>query len=86
MEVLESLEPVRRHVYTGAIGWIGWQGDADWNIAIRTATATSEALHWSAGGGITADSDPAAEYLESLAKAEGLRAALAGVVGEIRLG
>ena len=86
MEILESLEPVRRHVYTGAIGWIGWQGDADWNIAIRTATATSEALHWSAGGGITADSDPAAEYLESLAKAEGLRAALAGVVGEIRLG
>jgi len=86
MEILESLEPVRRHVYTGAIGWIGWQGDADWNIAIRTATATAEALHWSAGGGITADSDPAAEYLESLAKAEGLRAALAEVVGEIRLG
>jgi para-aminobenzoate synthetase component 1 len=85
MEVLEALEPVRRHLYTGAIGWIGWDGDADWNIAIRTATATRDALYWSAGGGITAESDPDAEYLESLAKAEGLRLALGRVVGEVRL-
>ena len=40
MELLETLEPVRRHLYTGAIGWIGWDGDADWSIAIRTAIAT----------------------------------------------
>jgi para-aminobenzoate synthetase component I len=86
MELLESLEPVRRHLYTGAIGWIGWDGDADWNIAIRTAVATPAALHWSAGGGITADSDPESEYRESLAKAEGLRAALSSVLGEISLG
>jgi para-aminobenzoate synthetase component 1 len=85
MEILESLEPVRRHLYTGAIGWIGWNGDTDLNIAIRTATATPDALHWSAGGGITADSDPAAEYEESLAKAEGLRQALGSVIGEIQL-
>ena len=85
MEILESLEPVRRHLYTGAIGWIGWNGDADLNIAIRTATATPDALHWSAGGGITADSDPAAEYEESLAKGEGLRRALGSVIGEIKL-
>jgi len=85
MQLLEELEPVRRHIYTGAIGWIGWNGDADWNIAIRTATATGDAIHWSAGGGITGDSDPEAEYDESLAKAEGLRAALAGVYGEIEL-
>ncbi len=83
MEVLEELEPVRRHLYTGAIGWVGWDGDADWNIAIRTAVATPRALYWSAGGGITADSDPEAEYAESLAKAEGLRAAFASVLGEI---
>ncbi len=83
MEVLESLEPVRRHLYTGAIGWVGWDGDADWNIAIRTATATPRALYWSAGGGIIADSDPESEYAESLAKAEGLRAAFASVLGEI---
>jgi para-aminobenzoate synthetase component 1 len=86
MEVLEGLEPVRRHLYTGAIGWVGWDGDADWNIAIRTATATRDAFYWSAGGGITADSDPDAEYLESLAKAEGLRLALGRVVGDVRLG
>jgi para-aminobenzoate synthetase component 1 len=86
MELLEMLEPVRRHIYTGAIGWIGWDGDADWNIAIRTATATPDAIHWSAGGGITGDSEPEAEYAESLAKAEGLRRALASVYGEIVLG
>jgi para-aminobenzoate synthetase component 1 len=86
MEILEALEPVRRHLYTGAIGWLGWDGDADWNIAIRTATATADALHWSAGGGITADSDPDDEYRESLAKAEGLRLALASVLGTFDLG
>jgi len=85
MEVLESLEPVRRHLYTGAIGWLGWDGDAEWNIAIRTAIATRDALHWSAGGGITADSDPDAEHRETLAKAEGLRAAIASVLGDVRL-
>jgi para-aminobenzoate synthetase component 1 len=85
MEILEGLEPVRRHVYTGAIGWIGWNGDADWNIAIRTATATASGVHWSAGGGITGDSDPEAEYLESVAKAEGLRNSLASVFGDLSL-
>jgi para-aminobenzoate synthetase component 1 len=85
MEILEGLEPVRRHVYTGAIGWIGWNGDADWNIAIRTATATASGVHWSAGGGITGDSDPEAEYLESVAKAEGLRNSLASVFGDLRI-
>jgi para-aminobenzoate synthetase component 1 len=85
MQLLEELEPVRRHLYTGAIGWIGWDGDADWNIAIRTAMLTRDALVWSAGGGITADSDPDAEYRESLAKAEGLRRTLSHVLGEVRL-
>jgi len=85
MELLEGLEPVRRHLYTGAIGWIGWDGNADWSVAIRTATATAGALYWSAGGGITADSDPDAEYRESLAKAAGLLAAFEQVVGPIRL-
>jgi para-aminobenzoate synthetase component 1 len=86
MEILEVLEPVRRHLYTGAIGWVGWDGDADWSIAIRTAVATKHALHWNAGGGITADSDPEAEYRESLDKAEGLRAAFSNVLGEVTLG
>jgi para-aminobenzoate synthetase component 1 len=86
IEILESLEPVRRHLYTGAIGWLGWDGDADWNIAIRTAVATRHGVHWHAGGGITADSDPEAEYRESLAKGEGVKRALESVLGPIRLG
>ena len=76
MEVVESLEPVRRHLYTGAIGYLDWSGDADWSIAIRTALVTGTAVHYAAGGGITADSDPAAEYDETLHKAAGMRAAL----------
>ncbi|MFM8559549.1 MAG: chorismate-binding protein, partial [bacterium] len=85
MELLEHLEPVRRHLYTGAIGWVGWDGDADWNIAIRTAVATPDAIVWSAGGGITADSDPDAEYHESLVKGAGLRAALEHALGPLTL-
>ncbi len=85
MELLETLEPVRRHLYTGAIGWVGWNGDADWNIAIRTAVGTRDAIVWSAGGGITADSDPDAEYRESLTKGAGLRLALEHALGPVRL-
>jgi para-aminobenzoate synthetase component 1 len=82
MEILESLEPVRRHVYTGAIGYVGWNGDADWSVAIRTALVTPRAVHFAAGGGITADSDPDAEYEETLDKAAGFFAALADVTGQ----
>ena len=81
MELLEALEPVRRHIYTGAIGWVDWNGDADWSIAIRTATATAWGLHWSAGGGITGDSDAEDEYRESVAKAEGLRSSFTNIYG-----
>ena len=77
MEIIESLEPVRRHLYTGAIGYLDWSGDADWNIAIRTALVSPGAIHFAAGGGITADSDPEAEYAETLHKAAGMREALA---------
>ncbi len=85
MEILESLEPVRRHIYTGAIGWMDWDGDADWNVAIRTACVTQDAILFGAGGGVTADSDPDAEYRETLVKAEGLRLGLSRVLGEISL-
>jgi para-aminobenzoate synthetase component 1 len=85
MEILESLEPVRRHLYTGSIGYLDWGGAADWSIAIRTATVTPTAVHIAAGGGITADSDAEAEYLETLHKAEGLRLALERALGPIEL-
>ena len=85
MEILESLEPVRRHLYTGSLGYVDWRGDADWNIAIRTAIATPAAVHVAAGGGITADSDPDAEFRETLHKAEGLARALESVLGPVTL-
>ena len=58
-----------------------WSGDADWSIAIRTALVTSHAVHVWAGGGITADSDPEAEYEETLHKAAGLSQALEQAFG-----
>jgi para-aminobenzoate synthetase component 1 len=76
MEILEDLEPVRRHIYTGSIGYLDWSGDADWSIAIRTALVTPRAIRYAAGGGITADSEPEAEYQETLDKAAGLEAAI----------
>ena len=85
MEVIERLEPVRRHLYTGSIGYLDWCGDADWSIAIRTLTVTDHAVYFSAGGGITADSDPDAEYRETLDKAEGMRLALESLAGPIAL-
>jgi para-aminobenzoate synthetase component 1 len=85
IEILDRIEPVRRHIYTGSLGYIDWRGNADWNIAIRTALVTPRATHFAAGGGVTADSDPDAEYLETLHKAEGVRAALSAVVGPVAL-
>ena len=85
MEIIEALEPVRRHLYTGSIGYIDWSGDADWSIAIRTLLVTERAVRFAAGGGITADSDPEAEYRETLDKAEGMRLALERVEGPVAL-
>ena len=76
MEIIEELEPVRRGVYTGAIGWVNGRGEADWNIAIRTMVVKDGQVYFQVGGGIVADSDPAAEYEETLAKAQGMLRAL----------
>jgi para-aminobenzoate synthetase component 1 len=85
MEILDAIEPVRRHVYTGCIGYLDWRGDADWNVAIRTALVTPDRIHFAAGGGITADSDPDAEYLETLHKAEGMREGISRALGPVTL-
>jgi para-aminobenzoate synthetase component I len=85
MEILEGIEPVRRHIYTGSLGYVDWSGDADWNIAIRTALVTPDAIHFAAGGAITAESDPETEYLETLHKAEGIRRALERMIGPVSL-
>lgn len=76
MEIIEELEPVRRGVYCGSIGWIGFQGDADLNIVIRTLIIKHGRAYFQTGGAVTGDSDPEKEYLETLTKARGLFAAL----------
>ena len=70
MEIIDELEPVRRGPYTGSFGYIGWNGDLDLNIIIRTLVLTGEHGYLQVGAGIVADSDPAKEYEETLHKAQ----------------
>lgn len=72
MEIIEELEPVRRGLYTGSIGWIGYNGNMELNIAIRTMVAKNGYAYVQAGAGIVIDSNPEAEYKESLKKAMAL--------------
>ena len=76
MEIIAELEPTRRGPYCGSIGYIGFDGAMDSNILIRTYGIKNRRVTFQAGGGIVADSDPAAEYQETLDKARALRAAL----------
>lgn len=72
MEIIEELEPVRRGLYTGSIGWLGFNGDMELNIVIRTAYIKDETAYIQAGAGIVIDSIPANEYIESLNKAKAM--------------
>lgn len=72
MEVIEELEPHRRSVYCGAIGYIAFNGNVDTNISIRTLVAHQGKLHCWAGGGVVADSEGEAEYQETLDKVSNL--------------
>ena len=68
MEIIDELEPNRRHVYTGSIGYISFHGSMDLSIAIRTAIIHSNRIYFSFGGGVVYDSDPSDEYTETLHK------------------
>lgn len=72
MEIISELEPVRRGPYTGSMGYIGFSGDMDMNIIIRTFLIKDGYAYVQAGAGIVADSDPEREYYETLKKAEAL--------------
>jgi para-aminobenzoate synthetase component 1 len=76
MEVIDELEPVRRHVYTGSIGYLGFNGTMDLSIAIRTATISGGRLVYSVGGGIVYDSRPEDEFEETLHKGRTISNAL----------
>ena len=81
LEVIRELEPVKRNIYSGAIGYIGWHGDADTAIAIRTAVIQDGRLHVQAGAGIVYDSDPASEWEETMNKGRALFRAVAQAAG-----
>ena len=72
MEIIEELEPVRRGLYTGSIGWIGYNGDIELNIVIRTSFIKNGVAYIQAGAGVVIDSVPEREYIESLNKAKAL--------------
>jgi anthranilate synthase component I len=82
MEIIDELEPVKRGVYSGAVGYLGFHGDMDLAIALRTALIKDRVLYMQAGAGIVADSDPASEWQETLNKARAvLRAAEMAAAG-----
>jgi para-aminobenzoate synthetase component 1 len=72
MEIIDELEPTRRGLYTGSIGYLGFNGVCDLNIVIRTMLIKDGRLHFHVGGGVVYDSDPEAEYQETLDKAKAL--------------
>ena len=76
MQIIAELEYSRRHAYTGALGYLGYDGDADLAIAIRTITCARDRASYHVGGGITWDSDPASEYEETLHKGRAMHQAL----------
>ena len=72
MEVIDELEPDRRGIYGGAVGYVSYSGNMDLAIAIRTLLTVGDEIHVQAGAGIVADSDPKMEYEETLNKARGV--------------
>ncbi|WP_211436099.1 chorismate-binding protein [Candidatus Kuenenia stuttgartensis] len=72
MQIIDELEPYQRSVYTGSIGYIGFNGNLDLNIAIRTFIMKGETVYFQVGSGIVADSDAEDEYEETLHKAKAL--------------
>ena len=68
MEIIEELEPTRRSLYCGSLGYISVDGQMDTSIAIRTLVCDGERIHCWGGGGIVADSEAEQEYRESIAK------------------
>ena len=84
LEIIEELEPVRRGPYCGAVGWFGPGDELELSVAIRTMIAARDALHLHVGGAVTADSDPAGEWQESMHKAACLLRAAGGTVETTR--
>jgi anthranilate synthase component 1 len=80
VEIIQDLEPIKRNLYGGAVGYINWHGEADLAIAIRTALIKDHTLHVQAGAGIVADSDPTREWEETMNKGRAVFRAVAEAV------
>ena len=80
MEIIEEMEPYKRGIYTGSIGYLGFDGGWDLNIVIRTIILKDGKAYVHVGGGIVADSDPQSEYAETITKAKALFEVLGGKV------
>jgi para-aminobenzoate synthetase component 1 len=76
MQIIDELEPVTRGPYTGCLGYLGWNRESQLSIVIRTALWCGSTTYFHVGAGVVADSDPEAEYEETLAKAAGFLCAL----------
>ncbi|MGQ0621003.1 MAG: anthranilate synthase component I [Panacagrimonas sp.] len=81
MEIIDELEPVKRGIYGGAVGYLGWDGNMDMAIAIRTAVIKDGQLHVQAGCGVVADSVPQSEWDETMSKARAVMRAAADASG-----
>ncbi|MCB1588233.1 MAG: chorismate-binding protein, partial [Xanthomonadales bacterium] len=81
IEIIQELEPIRRNLYGGAVGYLNWWGESDLAIGIRTAMIKDRQLHVQAGAGIVADSDPATEWEETMNKGRALFRAVAQAAG-----
>jgi para-aminobenzoate synthetase component 1 len=84
MQIIDELEPVVRGVYTGCMGFLGFNRESQLSIAIRTAVCHAGEVFFAVGAGIVADSVPEAEYAETLHKAAGFLAALSMPVAQAR--
>ena len=84
MEIIDEVEPVKRGIYGGAVGYIGWNGNMDTAIAIRTAVIKDDVLHVQAGAGVVADSKPELEWKETMNKARAVMRAAAMVGAEVK--
>jgi para-aminobenzoate synthetase component I len=76
MQIIDELETVTRGPYTGALGYLGFNRESQFSILIRTAVVKNARVHFHVGAGIVSDSNPIAEYNETIAKAAGFLAAL----------
>lgn len=79
MEIINELEPNRRSIYTGSLGYLSFSGGMDFNILIRTILKIRNKFYFGVGGGIVADSDPEGEYQETLVKAKAMIEAIKGI-------